>query len=155
MPLVRPLKNAEGGEYEEPVNPVDDGVAAKGFYPQNSSSIDENAGIERDGSGYMQFKDPKSYTTKMVDWLLANEPNQSGITYELTRTGDLVDAERWEFTSSGLAIKTIDYTRTSGLLSQEVVKVYGSDGTTIVAQVTITYSRSGGVLTGSTRVRNV
>ena len=155
MALVRPLKNAEGGEYEEPVDPEDDGLVARGFYPQNSAGLNENSGIEKHPDGFLQFKDEKSYTTKMVDWLLANEPNQEGITYELTRTGELVDQERWEFTSSGLAIKTIDYTRASGLLSQEVVKVYGSDGTTVVAQVTITYARSGGVLTGSTRVRNV
>lgn len=42
--------------YQQPVNPNADGVVANGFYPQNSSSNDANAGIERGASNELNLK---------------------------------------------------------------------------------------------------
>lgn len=43
--------------YQQPVNPNADGVVANGFYPQNGTSNDANAGVERDASGNLVLKD--------------------------------------------------------------------------------------------------
>ena len=42
--------------YQQPVNPNADGVVANGFYPQNSTSNDANAGIERATGGELNLK---------------------------------------------------------------------------------------------------
>ena len=47
MALVRPLKNNETDEYEEPIDHAVDGLAARGFYPQQAGTLDEAIGVER------------------------------------------------------------------------------------------------------------
>jgi len=55
--LVRPLKDSDEG-YEEPIDPVVDGLSSRGFYPQNTvDAEDEAAGIERDDDGNLILKD--------------------------------------------------------------------------------------------------
>ncbi len=88
--------------------------------------------------------------------LLDNEPVGTGVTYTITRSGSKVTNETWKNTSNSRNIKTIDYTYTGNLVTQEVRKVYAAaDGTTIIAQVTVTYSYTGNSVTGETIVRNV
>lgn len=89
--------------------------------------------------------------------LLDNEPVGTGVTYSTTITAGRVTNETWKNTSNSRNIKTIDYTyNLSGKVSSEVRKVYAAaDGTTIIAQVTITYSYAGSTVTGGTIVRNV
>jgi hypothetical protein len=87
--------------------------------------------------------------------LLDSEPVATGTTYSNTRSGNTVTQEKWVNTSSGKTIKTIDYTYTGGKYTQEVRKVYATDGVTIIAQVTISYSYTGNTVTGETVVRNV
>lgn len=48
--------NTTGG-YQQPVNPNTTGVLANGFYPQNASSNDAAAGVERDVSGNLVMTD--------------------------------------------------------------------------------------------------
>lgn len=48
------------GGYPEPVNPNTTGALAGGFYPQNSTSNDGNAGIERDSSNNLTVKSAAS-----------------------------------------------------------------------------------------------
>jgi hypothetical protein len=43
--------------YQKPVDPNTEGVASKGFYPQNASSSDAAAGVERDSGGNLVLKD--------------------------------------------------------------------------------------------------
>jgi len=88
--------------------------------------------------------------------LLDNEPVGTGITYTVTRVGSSVSQEKWANTGSALTIKTIDYTYTSGKVTTEVRKVFSpADGTTVIAQATLTYSYSGSNVTGAVIVRNV
>ena len=56
MPLIEPLKDTTEG-YEEPVDSEVDGLAARGFFPQNGATPNEDAGVEKDGSGHLTFKD--------------------------------------------------------------------------------------------------
>jgi hypothetical protein len=90
-----------------------------------------------------------------IDFLLDNEPDALGTNYAITYNTGTVTNEAWQRTSNSTNIKTIDYTYNTGLLSQEVRKVYAGDGTTIIGQVTITYSYTSGSLTSATYVRNV
>jgi hypothetical protein len=56
VPIVPPLKDTIEG-FEQPVDVTADGLAALGFYPQNSAIIASNVGIERDGAGNLILKD--------------------------------------------------------------------------------------------------
>lgn len=42
--------------YQQPVNPNTTGVLANGFYPQNATSNDGNAGVERDANNYLALR---------------------------------------------------------------------------------------------------
>lgn len=77
-----------------------------------------------------------------------------GSLYDATKTGSTVTQERWRRSSDSSNLKTIDYTYSSGRISTAVVKVYDTDGTTILAQTTETYSWATNPPT-TTKVRNV
>lgn len=88
--------------------------------------------------------------------LLDNEPVSEGTTYTLTRLGNKVTQEKWVQTVGSNVIKTIDYTYTGNLVTQEVRKVYDrATGLTVIAQVTIVYSYVGNSVTSETITRNV
>lgn len=148
-------------EYPEPIDAANDGLASAGFYPQTGAGFDQNAGVERDGSGNLILKDSLAGTKTLssfallYDFLLDCPPDSVGVTYALTRTSGLVSKETWTNTSTTKTIKTIDYTRSSGLVTVMVTKVFASNGTTVVAQTTETLTRSSGVVTGSTKTRDV
>lgn len=87
--------------------------------------------------------------------LLDNEPVATGTTYSVTRSGSRVTQETWKNTLSTNNIKTIVYTYTGNKVTTEVRTVYATDGVTIIAQATLTYSYTGSTVTGDTTVRNV
>lgn len=89
------------------------------------------------------------------DFLLDNEPVTPNTTYAPTYTSGKVTEELWTKTTGGQAIRRVTYTYSGNRVSTEVRKVYAADGTTVVAQVTWTYSYTGGVLTGATMTRDV
>jgi hypothetical protein len=91
------------------------------------------------------------YSTQ-YDFLLASNPVINA-NYVVSYSGSLVINENW--TSASLLIKNIDYTYVGSLCSQEVIKVYASDGTTIVAQLTAAYTYTGGILTSAIYTRNI
>jgi hypothetical protein len=88
--------------------------------------------------------------------LLNNEPVGTGVTYSNTTTGGKVTQEIWVKTSNSFTIRQIDYTYTGTKVTTEVRKVFSAaDGTTVIAQITLTYSYTGSAVTGETIVRNV
>lgn len=91
--------------------------------------------------------------TEMERLLGGGEPI-IGSLYDATKSGSTVTQERWRRSSDSSNLKTIDYTYSSGRISTEVVKVYDTDGTTVLGQTTETYSWSTNPPT-STKVRNV
>jgi hypothetical protein len=88
--------------------------------------------------------------------LLEVAPNRVGMIYTPTYTGGKVTQERWVQTSNSFEIKRITYTYSGDLASTAQIKVFSiTDGTTVVAQKTITYSYSGFQVTGFTVTRDV
>lgn len=166
MALIRVEKNSSTGQYEEPIDPNADELAAFGFYPQNASSYDTAAGVYRDASGNLVLVDAangsKTLTQVLaggsgatqLDFLLENEPPAPNNNYAVTRSSGLVSQETWT-RAGGNLYKSIDYTRAGGVVANEVRKIFDTNGTTILAQMTITYTRTSGILTSATRVRNV
>ena len=82
-------------------------------------------------------------------------PSDRNTTFAVTRTSGQVSNETFSYTATAKAIKSIDYSRTGGLVTSFVTKVFAANGTTIIAQTTTTLSRVGGILSGATIVRNV
>lgn len=87
--------------------------------------------------------------------LLDNEPVGTGVTYSVTRSGSHVTQEKWANTATAHTIKTISYTYSGNKVSTEVRTVFATDGLTIIAQATLTYSYTGNTVMGDTTVRNV
>jgi hypothetical protein len=69
MALVHPLKNNDTEEYEEPIDAVVDGIAARGFFPQVDAEHDELVGITRDTNGNLVLKDTHAGTRVLTDLL--------------------------------------------------------------------------------------
>ena len=75
--------------------------------------------------------------------LLEDEPAGFGVNEDLTYgAGNRVTKETWKRAADGTQIKTIDYTYTGNLVTQEVRKIYAEDGIRIVAQKTVVYNYS-------------
>ena len=57
--IVIPEKNDPIEQFEQPIDVGSDGLAAAGFYPQLSGTVEPNidVGIERDVDGNLIFKD--------------------------------------------------------------------------------------------------
>jgi hypothetical protein len=89
------------------------------------------------------------------DFLLENNPPTPGTYYENTFTGNKLTQERWKRTSDNTLIKTMDYTFTGSYITTEVRKVYAANGSTVIAQTTITRTFTVNRMTGETTVRNV
>jgi len=90
-----------------------------------------------------------------IEMLLVTEPTTPNNTYSNTPSGLFITQEKWVRTSDSSNLKTIDYTFTGSQLTTEVRKVFDTDGTTILAQMTLTYSYTGLTLTGIVAVRNI
>ena len=101
-----------------------------------------------------------SYLTAAVnyaaqyDFLIDSDPNSTALTYAVTRTAGVITRETWS-NAGPVLVKSIDYTYSDGTCTQEVRKVFAADGTTIVAQVTVVYTYSGGLIASATSTRNV
>lgn len=171
MALVGPLKDTNEG-YEEPIDPEVDGLAARGFYPQNGASPDEAAGIEKDGAGNLIFKDAVTGPKTLAQITAA----ASGVSEEAhkallqlihfvdegpaegfatgatkTTTGTVFPTEELWRRADNTAIvrKTITW---SGVAPTTIEwRVYAADGTTVLATVIDTLTYSGVFETSRTR----
>lgn len=150
-----------------PIQPQEDALEAAGLYLQDAGNRDETTLISRAGND-MLFKDGNNPTAKTLtevldrtryyEFLLENDPiAETGATdasYAPTYSSGKVTKEEWKRNDTTL-IKSIDYTYTGQKLTTEVRKVFAANGTTIVAQVTWTYSYTGNTLTSSSMTRDV
>lgn len=96
-----------------------------------------------------------SNTVHPYDFLLDCEPPSEDNNYSITRAVGVVTKETWTSVATTNTIKTIDYSRSGGVVTTEVVKVYAPDGIAVVAQKTVTYARSGGQVVSATITRDV
>jgi hypothetical protein len=158
-----------------PIDPFEDVIEAAGFElqePFDETRTRDNDVMVSRSSGKMTFKDQENPTavtlTDLIggaggfltynEFLLDNEPTAetgtTDCTYTPTYVSGQVTKEEWKRNDTTL-IKSIDYTYTTGRLTQEVRKVFAANGTTITAQVTWSYSYTGQTLTSATMVRDV
>lgn len=91
------------------------------------------------------------------DFFLDNEPDQSNHSYAVSRDqSGRVIKETWIDSSSSKIFKTIDYTRGADhKVQSEVRRIFAPDGSTVVAQLTESYTRAQGRLSGSSIVRDL
>lgn len=152
----------------ETIDEDEDALSAAGVFLQAvGGTPDEAVLIWREGNDLM-LKDPanpagKSLTTLSsggvnigadTDFLLQNDPPEPNTAYAVTRSGGLVTFETWT-RSGGNKIKDIEYTRSGGVVTQEDIKVYATDGTTVLGHLRIVYTRTGGVVTSAAYTRVV
>lgn len=88
------------------------------------------------------------------DFLLDCEPMSPSMTYTATWNGSYVTNESW-FTTGTVLFKSINYTLVSNYLTGEVRKLFASDGITVIAQSTISYTYQGNQILSSTYIRNI
>lgn len=118
---------------------------------------DEDVYMDRSGQN-ARFADKKNtvpVTLTDLLGLLETEPASPGSTYTNTIVGGKVTQEVWRRTADASLLKSIDYSYTSTKVTTEVRKVFATDGVTIIAQVTMTYTYSGSTVVGITTVRDV
>jgi hypothetical protein len=164
--VIPEVDSAEG--YEEPINVHTDGLGAAGFFPQHPTidPHDLSVGIERDALNNLVLKDSVTGSKTLAqltgssgvstyDFLLDCEPPSVGTVYAVVRTAGKVSSESWINVATSHYVKTIDYTRVGGLVSSEVRKVFAPDGVTVVAQLTVVYTRTGGRVTGADYTRDI
>jgi hypothetical protein len=170
---VQPLKledTATGGDevdaYPTAIDKNEDFIDCRGLVLQKATGDDENVTIDRDTADNLRFKDAVTGTKtladlaaaaglSMYDFLLDCEPDAVTNDYAVSRTGGVVTNETWTNRSTSKTIKTIDYARTGGFVTTETRKLYGADGATVVAQLTIVYSRTGGNVDSATYTRDI
>jgi hypothetical protein len=170
---VQPLKIesvASGGDetdqFPTALDRNEDYVDCRGIAYQHSTSDDSTVRTERDSSDNLCFVDPivghktlaelaSAAGLSIYDFLLDSEPNSVNYDYAISRTGGQVSQESWTNHATSKLLKSIDYTRSGGHVDAEVRKIFDSDGVTVVAQLTVTYTRSGGNVVSATYVRNV
>lgn len=96
--------------------------------------------------------------TSYIEALLNNDPTAetgaTDTTQTLTYGSGLVTLEAWTRNDATL-LKSIAYTYAANKVATEIRKVFDTNGTTILAQVTWTYSYTGELLTTATMVRDV
>lgn len=129
------------------------GGSANFRYPPGASVI----GIDPTKQNISQANELQQLVTDISNHdLLDNEPVGTGVTYSVTRSGSQVTQEKWVNTGNSRVIRQIDYTYSGSKVSTEVRKVFSvANGTTVIAQATLTYTYSGNTVTGGTTVRNV
>lgn len=165
---VLPEKDSSEG-YETQFDRNADAADLRGVFIQNDTSNDAGVLVSRDVANNLTFTDPLAGTKTLTqlasgsgvsyyEFLLEDDPTaETGAIdaqYAVTRAGNLITNETWKRNDNTL-IKTIDYTYTGTKITTEVRKVFAADGTTIVAQVTWTYTYTGSLITGGSMVRNV
>jgi hypothetical protein len=141
-----------------------DAPDVRGVYIQNDSSNDSNVVVSRDASNNMTLTDPNAGTVILQNiiaynqFLLDNEPiAETGTVdaaYTTTITSGKVTKETWKRNDT-TNVKTIDYTYSGSKVATEVRKVFAADGTTVVAQVTWTYTYTGSTVSSASMTRDV
>jgi hypothetical protein len=121
------------------------------------AALDEDIFWDRSGND-ARFADKKNTVPATLTdllGLLETEPASPGTTYSNTIVSGKVTQEVWRRTADASLLKSIDYTYTGGKVTTEVRKVFATDGVTIIAQVTLTYTYTGSSVTGIVTVRDV
>ena len=121
------------------------------------AAIDQLIFMDRSGNDLRLADKKNTVPATLTDLLglLETEPASPGSTYTNTIVGGKVTQEKWARTSDSSTLKTIDYTYTGSKVTTEVRKVYATDGVTVIAQVTMTYTYSGSTVVGIATVRDV
>lgn len=107
------------------------------------------------GSRFRMLDGVGVFDPRVGDLFLDSEPTTPGTTWSRTLTGGKITQEKWIRTVGATNLKTIDYTYSGGKVSTEVRKVYAENGSTVVAQMTLTYSYSGNAVSGIVATRDV
>ena len=174
--LSKSERSSQGGDDADsdpfgsgPLDSTEDAPDVRGifFQPASPAARDKLVGIYRDGD-FLKFKDVDTGVESTLgqltgaaslnvgadlDFLLENDPPEPDCNYAVTRVSGLVSQETWT-RDGGNLLKSTDYTRTAGLVSTIVVKIYDTDGTTVLAQTTETLTRTGGLVTSSAKTRD-
>lgn len=137
-----PEVNDPTGEYERPLNPNTEGAAAVGFYPQNATSADATTGIERDSAGNLVLRDGNNGTNTLAASLLEVDPTDADCYSVITEVDDDVTRIDWKYAADDKLKKRTDFTYTDGEVTLETIKVYAADGSTVIAQLEISYDYS-------------
>lgn len=156
-----------------PIEPQEDAIEAAGVYFQDASNRDEAALIWRDGD-VIKAKDITYGTVELLGASASSgiteaqhkalrqiihfidegpaESFASGAYKETTPTGPFPTSEIWWESSSKLKkIVSLDTTWSGAVITQEVWKIYDTDGSTVLATVTDAVSYSGIFETSRTR----
>lgn len=174
---VPPLKNDAAEGYEEDFDPNADVADVRGLVIQNDSSTDTNVQVTRNGSNDLVLTDPNagSYTLSQLSTggsgitaaqhktlrqlihFIEEGPAEgfaSGAYKTVSYSGIFPTSEIW-YEDNTLAKKIVEVTTTySGILvSTEEWKMYDTDGTTVLATITDSYTYSG--LLEATRTRTI
>jgi len=107
------------------------------------------------GSKFRMLDGIGVFDPRLGDLFLDSEPTTPGTTWSTTVSGGKVTQEKWVRTAGATNLKTIDYTYTGNKVTTEVRKVFAEDGTTVVAQNTLSYSYTGNVVSGIVATRDV
>jgi len=170
--VVPEVDSAEG--YEQPIGTHADGLAAAGFFPQSSTSNDMAVGLERDESGNLVLKDGVAGSVLLGDIASTSGLNHrtirqlihlaegggpfegfaSGAYQETLPAADPFPTSIIWWVSSAKTQKIVEETiayNSNKTINTDQWKVYGTDGTTVLATVTDTLSYSGVFETSRTR----
>ncbi len=172
MPITRRRPSVEDTNegFERELDRNTEALEARRYYVQNDVSDDETVYVDRDASNNLILVDPLAGSKTLTqlsaassgvtysEFLLDNEPTAetgtTDCTYTPTYTSGQLTKEEWKRNDATL-VKSIDYTYSSGKVSTEVRKVFASNGTTVVAQVTWSYTYTGALLSSATMNRDV
>jgi hypothetical protein len=143
----------------------EDYVDCHGVALQSHTSDDEVVTVDRDAFDNLVFADPVAGRYRLIDllpgsnydFLLDCEPDAINNLYANVRVHNRVMRETWTNTFTTKLIKSIDYTRgyCGHLVLQEIRKIYAPDGLTIVAQLTVVYTRTAGRITSAVVTRDI
>lgn len=152
------------------INPSQDAIESAGLvlndWNGGTPVRDQTVKVIRSGNN-LQFIDPIAGTKNLaqlataLDLLLAEDPDSAGNTYAYTTNANgTINVETWTHTAAAHTWKTITYAYLTGtrarLVSSVVTKVFDtSNGTTVLAQMTETYTYTGNKITSSTKTRDV
>lgn len=156
--LIVPEKNNEAEGYEQPIDVVNDGIAAGGFYPQTASPGNLAVGMERDGGGNLVLKDGVTGSKTLAQLVAASGLTSSThraldqlvhdlaetVYIEVTRaSGQVTDVIAWTNSGKTVKIRGVTITRTSGQVSSVVEKQYDAAGA-LLETLTSTITRASG-----------
>ena len=127
-------------------------AAARDATYTDNTSAPRSSGLAAAGTSLLAA--PADHVHPAIDQLLETDPVDVGTTYSLSYTSGLVTSEVWKRANTTV-YKQIDYTYTAGLVTTEVRKVFAANGTTVIGQITFTYSYSGGLWSSTTQTRDI